>query len=118
MWSLFVYFLIFLVPGVFAVSLYSFISCNKLSNCKTINLALIYNLLILGINLAGLRLKLGIRSFDALDEHLHCLCFTSKYIILCLIVGTVLVVLTWLLSHLICWCKGRLQKDNKDCCKK
>jgi len=117
-WSLFVYFLIFLVPGVFAVSLYNLLSCNRLNYCKTINLALIYNLLILGINLVVLRLKVGIRSFDALDDYLRCLCFTSKYILLSLIVGILLAVLTCLLSHLICWCKGRFHRDNKDCCKK
>jgi hypothetical protein len=115
MWSLFVYFLIFLVPGLFAVLVYNLISCNRMECSKTITSALIFDLLILGINLAELRFIKGICTFQDLQPYFDCLSFTSKYILLSLVVGIVLAVLAWLLSHLHGWCRGHFHHGSKNC---
>lgn len=117
MWYVFVYFLMFLVPGLFAVAVYNLICYNRINCCRTILLALIYDLFIVGINFAGLRFIKGIGDFCALDSYLHCLSFTPKYILLSLIVGAILAILTCLLTRLFSWCKERIH-GNKDCCKK
>jgi hypothetical protein len=118
LWSLFVYFLIFMIPGLFAVLVYNLISCHSMDHGKTITSALIFDLLILGINLAGLRFIKGICTFQELQSYLHCLSFTSKYILLSLGVGIALAILAWLLSHLHSWCRGRFPQNNKNCNKK
>jgi hypothetical protein len=106
MWSIFVYFIIFLVPGLFAALVYNLLCCKGISCCKTIALALVYDLLIIGIN------------FAALDDYLHCLSFTPKYILLSLVIGIVLAILTCLFSRLLCCCSRRIHGDNHNCCKK
>jgi hypothetical protein len=113
MWSLFVYFLIFLVPGLFAVLIYNLICCRRIECCETITSALIFDLFILGINLAGLRFVKGICNFHELQPYFNCLSFTPKYILLSLIVGIVLAILACLLSHLHSYCKRRFHHNNK-----
>lgn len=118
MWSIFVYFLVFLVPGLFAVLVYNLICCHRMDCCKTIASALIYDLLILGINLAGLRFIKCIDTFQELQVYFNCLSFTPKYILLSLVIGIVLAIFTCLLSHLLCWCRRHFHHDNKCCTKK
>lgn len=118
MWSIFVYFLIFLVPGLFAALVYNLLCCKWIGCCKTIVLALIYDLIIIGINFAGLRFIKGIGDFAALDDYLHCLSFTPKYILLSLVVGLILAILTCLISRLLCCCNRRIHGDYHNGCKK
>lgn len=100
-WSIFVYFLIFLVPGIFAVLVYNLLGRRAIGAWNTIGLALVYDLMITGINFAGLRFIKGISNFGVLDIYLRCLSFTPKYILLNLVVGLVLAILTWLIVRLL-----------------
>jgi len=114
--SIFIYFLIFLIPGLFAVLIYNLISDSSMGCCRTITSALIFDLLILGINLAGLRFLKCICTFQELQSYFCCLSFTPKYILLSLIIGIVLAVLAYLLLHLYCWCKRRFCHGRKKEC--
>lgn len=115
MWSIFAYFLIFFVPGLFSVLIYNLFCCHSMGCCKTITSALMYDLLILGINLAGLRFIKGILNFENLKPYFDCLSFTSKYILLSLIVGTILALIACLLSHLFCCCRKHHNHDCNNC---
>lgn len=116
MLSIFIYFLIFLIPGLFAVLIYNLISDSSMNCCRTITSALIFDLLILCINLAGLRFLKCICTFQELQSYFCCLSFTSKYILLTLIIGIVLAVLAYLLLHLYYWCKKRFCHGCKKEC--
>jgi hypothetical protein len=76
--------------------------------------ALMYDLLILGINLAGLSYFKGICSFCNFQAYLGCLRFTSKYIFLSIGVGIVLAILTCLLAKLCIFSK-KLFHGRKSC---
>ena len=110
MWSV-VYFLIFLIPGFFAVLIYNLLCCCKMDFSKTIISAFIFDLLIFGINITGLYHVKAIRCFNCLECHLNCLSFCSKYILLSLVVGTVLAIIACLLSHLHSCCKKHFHHD-------
>lgn len=115
MWTIFMYFLIFFVPGLFAVIVYNVLS-NRCMECwQTIVSALVFDLLIMDINFAGLRFIKGIGNCKELQEYFCCLSFLPKYMLLCLIVGTILAVIAWLLSHLICWCRLHFHHHKKNC---
>ncbi|MDV3429194.1 MAG: hypothetical protein LIR50_19560 [Bacillota bacterium] len=118
MLSIFVYFLIFLIPGLFAVLIYNLISHSSMDCCKTITSALIFDLLILGINLAGLRFLKCICTFKELQCYFNCLSFTPKYILLSLVVGIVLAVLAYLLLHLYCSFRKHFHHDCRKECNK
>lgn len=112
----FVFFMIFLIPGLFAVLIYNLISRRSMGCCRIITSALVFDLLILGINLAGLRFFKCIYTFKQLQCCFNCLSFTPKYILLSLITGTILAVLAYLLLHLFCLCSKQLHHDcNKQC---
>ncbi|QAT41087.1 hypothetical protein [Clostridium sp. JN-9] len=101
----FIYFLIFLVPGLFAVLLQNLLCRSRMECWKAAGSALMYDLLILAINLAGLSYFKGICTFCEFQGYLQCLRFTSKYIFLSIIVGIVLAISAWLLSKLFVCCK-------------
>jgi hypothetical protein len=115
MWSLFIYFLIIMIPGLFAALVYNLLCCNKMDCFRTITSALVFDLLILGINLAGLRFIKGIYSFQDLNVYFHCLSFTSKYILLSLIVGIGLAVLACLLLRLFNYCRRHFHHGHNNC---
>lgn len=112
---LFVYFLIFLIPGLFAVLIYNRICCHKVEGCNAISSALIFDLLIMGINFAGLHLLRNICTLNDLQCRFNCLCFTLKYIILSLAAGIVLAIIACLLLHLHCYCKRHLHCCKNNC---
>lgn len=101
----FIYFLIFLVPGLFAVLVQSLLFRHRMECWRAAGSALMYDLLILGINLAGLNYFKGICSFCDFQGALQCVKFTSKYIFLSIFVGIVLAILAWLLSKLSVCCR-------------
>lgn len=115
MLSLFVYFLIFLIPGLFSILIYNCICCHRVEGCSTVPLALIFDLLIMGINFAGLHILRGICSLSDLQCRFNCLCFTIKYIILSLAAGLVLAILACLLQRFYCFCKRHFHCCHKNC---
>lgn len=112
MWTIFAYFLIFFVPGLFAVLVYNLICCHKLECHRIIIGGLIYDWLILGIILTGLRFIKGIATFNCLKTYFNCLSFTSKYFLLSLVIAAVLAILTCFLSHLHFFCNKQCHNDS------
>lgn len=110
----FIYFLIFLVPGLFAVLIQSMLRRSRMEGWWVVGSALMYDLLILAINLAGLSYFKGICSFCNFQGSLQCLRFTSKYIFLSISVGIVLAIIVWLLSKLCVCCKKHFHR-GKSC---
>lgn len=118
MLSIFIYFLIFLVPGLFAVLIYNLISDSSMNCCSIITSALIFDLLILCINFAGLRFLKCICTFQELQRYFCCLSFTPKYILLSLVIAIILAVLAYLLLHLYYWYKKHFHHGCKKECNK
>lgn len=115
MMILFVYFLIFLVPGLFAVLMYNRICGHKVECFNAISLAFIFNLLILGINLAVLRYIQGIYTIYDLQCRFNCLSCILKYILLSLFAGIVLAIFACLIQRLYCCCKRHFHCCNRSC---
>lgn len=115
MLALFVYFLIFLIPGLFAVLVYNRFSRNRVECCNALSLAFIFDWLIVGINFAVLYLIKGICSFQKLNSCLNSLRFTSKYILLSIVVGIILAILACLLTRLFSRCRKHIGGGNNNC---
>jgi hypothetical protein len=94
------------------VLLYEFLSCHKIKcHCRYVSAALIFDVLILVINSAGLYYFKSICTFEKLLCRFDSLLFTCKYAVLSLIVAIVLGVI----AGMIC----RLYLTKKHCtCKK
>lgn len=91
MLSLFIFFLIFFVPGFIAVLMYELVSGHRIKTCfRSITTALVFDLLILIINLIGLYIFKSIHTIDKLICYFNCISFTSKYAILSIVVGIVI----------------------------
>lgn len=120
MLSFYIFFLLFIVPGLISVLTYKLISRHKISSCcMYVCTAFIFDLLILIINLAGLYIFKRIHTLEKLKCYFNCLSFTSKYAILSIFVGIVLAAiigliyrLCFLKKHCGCYHKG-YKRENK-----
>jgi hypothetical protein len=116
MFCYFIYFLIFLVPGAIALLVYRLICKNKkVLCCCDIFPILIYDLLILIINLAGLYLFKHICEFTQLAPYFNCLSFTSKYALLSILVGIILAVIAGIVCLIYSHCNKHKCAIKNNC---
>lgn len=105
--DIYILFLIFLVPGIIATFLFQAISRRKIEIGKFTWIALIFDLLILIINLIGLYFFKDIYTRAKLIIYFGCNSFTFKYAILSIIVGIVLAIILGLIfKHKHCHGSG------------
>lgn len=93
------FFLILLVPGLIAATVY-----NCFNPCKVkhlISTTLIFDLLIFLINITGLYYFKGICTFTQLTYYFDCLSFTRKYALLSILIGIILAIIFGLIYK--CW---------------
>jgi len=82
------FFLILIVPGIIATTVFSLVSCCK-EHCNICN-ALIFDLLIFIINITGLYYCKCICTMTKLIWYFDCLSFTRKYALLSILIGIIL----------------------------
>jgi len=93
MLSLLIFFLLFIVPGFIAVFVFEFLHGGRTSaTCKNVSAALVFDLLILLINLIVLFLIKHISTVRELICRFDCLQFTVKYGLLSILTGIILAV--------------------------
>lgn len=89
--TLFSFFLLLIVPGFIATWIYRVVCRGGvIPRYLFVSTALIFDLLILIVNLLGLFYLKGIRTLNRLIEAFECLQFTAKYGLLAIFVGAVL----------------------------
>jgi hypothetical protein len=116
MLCLLIFFLLLIVPGFISALVYKLISGHRITNsCIMIISGLIFNLLILIINLAGLYIFKAICTFEELKCYFNCLSFTARYGILSIIVGIVLAIIAAIIFRLCVWKKHCGCKDKNVC---
>ena len=107
MFSFFIFFLIIIIPGFIAGFVYDLVSKRKVTPCCSnifVIISLIFDLIILIINLAGLYIFKGICEFTQLKCYFNCLSFTSKYALLSIAVGIVLAICAGIITRLVKKC--------------
>jgi hypothetical protein len=114
MLNLFIFFLLLVVPGFIALWLFEIAADCKVKNCcKWVICALVFDLAILIINLAGLYICKGICTLDRLICYFGYLSFIYKYALTSIFTGIVLAIVFAFLFKL-CFkknCSGH--KDEK-----
>ena len=96
-----VFFLLLIVPGIFADRIYQIVSRRKEeSNIFT---ALIFSLIIYIINITGLFLFHGIYTFTVLIAAFDCLQFMRNYALLSLLVASILGVIFGFIRRWFFW---------------
>jgi hypothetical protein len=113
MLCLLIFFLLLIVPGFISALVYKLLSGRRITDCCIVISGLIFDLLILIINLAGLYIFKAICTFEELKCYFNCLSFTAKYGILSIIVGIVLAIIAALIFRVCFWKKHCGCKDKK-----
>lgn len=116
MLNLFIFLLLFIVPGLVSVLLYE-LTCHRKIRChlRHLSAALIFDLLILVINFAGLYLIKDICTLEKLICSLESLPFIIKYAVLSLIIAAVLGAVLGIICQLYKTKKCYKHKKNTCC---
>lgn len=101
MLEIFIYFLLFIVPGFIAVLVFELATRHRIrACCRNISTALIFDLLIFLINIAGLFIFKSINELRKLKWYFDCISFTCKYALLSIVVGILLALIAGLFIKL------------------
>ncbi|NLN66089.1 MAG: hypothetical protein GX144_11925 [Clostridiaceae bacterium] len=93
--------LVLYVPGIISTFIYELVCGRQIrGRFRFAGTALIFALVILAANLAGLYLFKNIPSMEVLATYFNCLSFTTKYILLSIVVGAIIALFVCLITQL------------------